>query len=89
MLCGRRQRDEDEVRSRKEEKQQLWFSSQAYIHVVTEPGAGAVLEPTLVHRSVHNARKHRVPRMLVLHRGIIEAPAPATAAGEGGDEVLL
>lgn len=57
--------------------------SQSYIHVVTEPGAGAVLQPTLMHRAVQDAWKHRVPRMLVLHRGVVETPPPATAAGRG------
>lgn len=57
---------------------------QSYVHVVAEPGSGAVLQPTLVLCAVQNARKHRVPRTLVLHRGVVQAPAPTAAAGRGG-----
>lgn len=64
----------------------------SYVNVVAEPRAGVVLEPALVHRAVQNAREHRVPRALVLYRGVVEAPAPATAArgvdGQRGEALV-
>lgn len=50
---------------------------ESYIHVITEQGPRSILEPTLMGSAVQNARKHQVQRQLLLHRGIIEAPAPA------------
>lgn len=58
---------------------------ESYVHVVAEQGPRSILQPALMGSTVQNPGEHRVQRQLLLHRGVIKAPAPATAVrGEYG-----
>lgn len=54
----------------------------AYIHVVTEGGVGAVLQPALVAHVVEDARGHQGVVQHLPGRGVIQAQPPAPAERE-------
>lgn len=56
---------------------------ESYVHVITEHRSRSILQPALMGSVVQNPRKHQAQRQLILHRGIIKAPAPATTMRGG------
>lgn len=54
----------------------------SYVHIITEHGSRSILQPTLMGSAVQNPGKHQVQGQLLLHRGIIKAPAPAATKRE-------
>ena len=53
-----------------------------YIYVIAEERAGAILELALVDGTVQGTWKRSVLGELVSYRGVVQAPAPATAVEE-------
>lgn len=61
----------------------------SYVYIITEQGPRSILQSTLMSSTVQDARKHRAQGQLILHRGIIKAPTPATTVKDGNGVLLV